>query len=90
MTKAGERGSDPNVLLNYFDAKLQCWSNFVQEETNATLDDMKNPDNPPIVMTPTIQKDMALVKPLLDSDQSFILVGPEGCGKNLVIKNLIK
>jgi dynein heavy chain 2 len=68
MTKAGERGSDPNVLLNYFDAKSQCWSNFVQEDCKNTLDDMKNPDNPPIVMTPTIQKDMALVKPLLDSD----------------------
>lgn len=33
---------------------------------------------------------MALVKPLLDNDESFILVGPEGCGKNLVITSLIK
>jgi dynein heavy chain 2 len=41
-------------------------------------------------MTPSIQKDIALVRPLLENDQSFILVGPEGCGKNLVITNLIK
>jgi hypothetical protein len=31
MTTANERGSDPDPLMNYYDAKLQCWSNFVQE-----------------------------------------------------------
>lgn len=41
-------------------------------------------------MTSTIQRDLALVKPLLEKDESFILVGPEGCGKNLVIRSLIK
>jgi dynein heavy chain 2 len=90
MSTAGERAPDPNVLLNYFDSKSQIWSNFVQEQSKITLEEMKNPDSPPIVMTPTIQKDMAMVRPLLETDQSFILVGPEGCGKNLVISNLIK
>ena len=54
------------------------------------IDDLKNPDEPPIIMTSTIQRDLALVKPLLEKDESFILVGPEGCGKNLVIRSLIK
>jgi len=54
------------------------------------IDDLKNPDEPPIILTSTIQRDLALVKPLLEKDESFILVGPEGCGKNLVIRSLIK
>ena len=57
---------------------------------NLTIEDVQNPEKPPIVLTPSIQKDIALVKPLLENDQSFILVGPEGCGKNLIITNLIK
>lgn len=31
-----------------------------------------------------------MIKPWLDSGDSFILVGPEGSGKNLMIRNLIK
>ena len=31
-----------------------------------------------------------MIKPLLDKGDSFIVVGPEGCGKNLIIRNLIK
>jgi dynein heavy chain 2 len=54
------------------------------------IDDLKNPDEPPIILTSTIQRDLALVKPLLVKDESFIIVGPEGCGKNLVIRSLIK
>ena len=90
MSTAGERGPDPNILLNYFDEKSQAWSSFVQEVGNLTLEDIQSPEKPPIVMTPSVQKDIALVKPLLESDQSFVLVGPEGCGKNLIITNLIK
>ena len=90
MTTANERGGDPNPLMNYFDPKLQAWSNFVQESVNLSIEEVQNPDKPPIVMTPSIQKDIAVVKPLLENDQSFILVGPEGCGKNLIITSLIK
>jgi dynein heavy chain 2 len=53
------------------------------------VDDIKNPEAPPLFKTTTVQRDIALVKPLLESDQSFILVGPEGCGKNLVIRSMI-
>lgn len=51
---------------------------------------LTDPALPPVVLTPTIQRDIALVKPLLDNNESFILVGPEGCGKNLLIRSLIK
>ena len=32
MSQAGERGSDPNVLLNYFDSQKQTWGTFIQEQ----------------------------------------------------------
>jgi len=51
---------------------------------------LTDPALPPVVLTPTIQRDIALVKPLLDNNESFVLVGPEGCGKNLLIRSLIK
>jgi dynein heavy chain 2 len=31
-----------------------------------------------------------MIKPWLEQGDSFILVGPEGCGKNLIIRNLIR
>jgi len=54
------------------------------------IDDLKNQDLPPIVKTIGIQRDSAMIKPWLDKGDSFIVVGPEGCGKNLMIRNQIK
>jgi dynein heavy chain 2 len=89
---SGEKVADPkNLLSNYFDIQKQSWSTFVQQAPGTlNINDIKNPEAPPLFLTTTIQRDVALVKPLLESDQSFILVGPEGCGKNLVIRSLIK
>lgn len=39
MSQAGERGSDPNVLLNYFDTKNQAWASFVQESLELKCED---------------------------------------------------
>jgi len=60
------------------------------EQKEIKIEELKDPDSPPLIQTCSIQRDIALVKPLLDNDESFILVGPEGCGKNLVITSLIK
>ena len=54
------------------------------------IEDLKSQDQPPVVLTCAIQRDIALVKPLLESSESFVLVGPEGCGKNLVIQSQIR
>lgn len=63
---------------------------FLEGKSDVKIDDLKNPDSPPIVPTVNVQRDIAMIKPWLDSGDSFILVGPEGCGKNLIISNLIK
>lgn len=63
---------------------------FLEQMSEIKIDDLKNPENPPIVHTLNVQRDIAMIKPWLDQGDSFILVGPEGCGKNLIISNLIK
>ena len=90
MSQAGERGSDPNVLLNYFDSKKQSWGSFIQENQALKFEEFTDPEAPPLVQTPSIQKDIAVIKPLLERNENFVLCGPEGCGKNLIITNLIK
>ncbi len=89
---SGEKPVDPkNLLQNYFDEKSQNWMTFVQDpKSDVKIDDLKNPESPPIVRTINIQRDINLIKPWLDQGDSFILVGPEGSGKNLMIRNLIK
>lgn len=89
---SGEKPVDPkNILQNYFDEKTQNWMTFVQDaKSDVKIDDLKNPESPPIVKTVNIQRDINLIKPWLDQGDSFILVGPEGSGKNLMIRYLIK
>ena len=88
---SGEKPVDQkNLLLNYFDEKSQTWMTFVQDlKSEIKIDDLKNPEAPPIVRTINIQRDINMIKPWLDSGDSFILVGPEGSGKNLMIRNMI-
>lgn len=90
MGIAQERAPNPDPLMNYFDLKTQSWNSFSLENKDIKIEELKDPDSPPLVHTCSIQRDIALVKPLLDNDESFVLVGPEGCGKNLVITSLIK
>jgi hypothetical protein len=57
------------VLLNYYDIPKQSWSTFVQQNPGTLkIDDIKNPEAPPLFKTTTVQKDIALIKPLLETD----------------------
>lgn len=49
---------------------------------------MKNTSNPPLVETEGAQRDTNMIRSYLESEEPFILVGPEGCGKSLVIKSI--
>jgi dynein heavy chain 2 len=68
---------------------MSKWNNFVNESTAIKIEDLRDVSLPPLVRTASIQKDISLVKPLLDNNESFILVGPEGCGKHLLIRSLV-
>lgn len=87
----GERPADPqNLLLNYFDPKANAWVKYTADTGHSKIQDLKNKDLPPIVKTVGVQRDIAMIRPWMTSGDSFILVGPEGCGKNLIVRNMIK
>lgn len=43
----------------------------------------------PVILTPDTQRNLAMFTPWLSSDnrQPFIIVGPEGCGKELLLRH---
>ncbi len=43
----------------------------------------------PVILTPDVQRNLAMLTPWLsgDSKQPFIIVGPEGCGKELLLRH---
>ena len=44
-------------------------------------------NEPPLVRTIGAQRDLDLIKSWIQNGDPFLLVGPEGCGKNLLIRN---
>jgi dynein heavy chain 2, cytosolic len=51
---------------------------------------MKNLNRPPLVETISAQRDGKMIEDWFNHDKPFILVGPEGCGKNQIIHSNIK
>lgn len=62
--------------------------------TNYQFDPVKNvnledSDAPNCVFTATVQANLEIVSKFLAESQPFLLVGPEGCGKNLLIQTAL-
>jgi len=51
---------------------------------------MKNLNKPPVIETISAQRDSKMIEGWFNNDKPFIVVGPEGCGKSLIINNIIK
>mmetsp|Transcript_17017 Transcript_17017/g.54247 ORF Transcript_17017/g.54247 Transcript_17017/m.54247 type:complete len:3325 (+) Transcript_17017:156-10130(+) len=47
-------------------------------------------DNVDLVMTGSVQQNVALLQPWLDNNEPFLLVGPEGSGKSTLLQHLLK
>ena len=90
---ANERPADPtNLLNNYYNPRTSSFEQFLfdYKDQKFTLDDMKNLNKPPIVETISAQRDANMIEGWFRNDKPFILVGPEGCGKSLIISSIIK
>lgn len=68
-----------DILNIYYESKsnkLQVYQD--QDLMPGTMFDL---NEPPLVYTANVKQTIAQVKPLLSNSESFMLIGPEGCGK---------
>ncbi|XP_077154626.1 cytoplasmic dynein 2 heavy chain 1 isoform X5 [Ranitomeya variabilis] len=87
---ARESPPDPRKPLDtYFDDKTgRLMSYNFEKPENLTIEDFRNPQALPVIRTPDIQRGLDYFRPWLGTDtkQPFILVGPEGCGKGMLLR----
>jgi dynein heavy chain 2 len=89
---ASEYLPDPSKPLNC------CFigGNFARYEPSSMRSDvsleavLRSSVLPPLVPTVTVLRDMDLFRTWLLEEQPFIVSGPEGCGKNLLIRHAIR
>ncbi|XP_032878557.1 cytoplasmic dynein 2 heavy chain 1 isoform X2 [Amblyraja radiata] len=87
---ARESPPDPRQCLDtYYDhqsGRLMAYQ--MEKPENLTVDDFNNPQKLPVIRTPDMQRGLDYFKPWLNSNnkQPFILVGPEGCGKGMLLR----
>ncbi|XP_030099868.1 cytoplasmic dynein 2 heavy chain 1 isoform X1 [Mus musculus] len=73
----------------YYDCdRGQLASYMLKKPESLTADDFSNGHILPVIQTPDMQRGLDYFKPWLSSDtkQPFILVGPEGCGKGMLLR----
>ncbi|XP_075448514.1 cytoplasmic dynein 2 heavy chain 1 isoform X2 [Ascaphus truei] len=87
---AQESPPDPRKPLEtYYDSKTgRLMAYNLEKPENLTVEDFSNPQTLPVIRTPDIQRGLDYFKPWLgvDTKQPFILVGPEGCGKGMLLR----
>jgi len=89
--RARESPADQRYPLDcFYSPQAGAFRAYASENENFTPQDFADPTNPPLVRTKGIQRDMDLFKGWLEAGDPFILVGPEGCGKSLMLRNAFK
>jgi hypothetical protein len=49
MSVSSERAPNPDPLMNFFDPKTQAWSSFSLENKEIKIEELKDPDSPPLL-----------------------------------------
>uniref|UniRef100_A0A8C5WVK4 Cytoplasmic dynein 2 heavy chain 1 n=1 Tax=Laticauda laticaudata TaxID=8630 RepID=A0A8C5WVK4_LATLA len=87
---ARESPPNPNKPMDtFFDPNSQQLVSYqLKKPENLTADDFSNTQTLPVIQTPDMQRGLDYFKPWLgfDSKQPFLLVGPEGCGKGMLLR----
>jgi len=86
----GEKPVDLKNPLNMrYDDKGECYRGYNFNKTDLfNADTGINVENPPMVHTIGAQRDSQLINKWIETNEPFILVGPEGCGKNLLLNSV--
>ncbi|XP_069495113.1 cytoplasmic dynein 2 heavy chain 1 isoform X2 [Ambystoma mexicanum] len=87
---ARESPPDPRKPLEtYYDSKTGRLMSYVLEKPdNLTPEAFSNVQTLPVIQTPDMQRGLDYFKPWLGlhTMQPFVLVGPEGCGKGMLLR----
>ncbi|XP_072467338.1 cytoplasmic dynein 2 heavy chain 1 isoform X1 [Notamacropus eugenii] len=85
-----ESPPDPHKPMDtYYDVTRERLASYsLKKPENLTADDFSNSQTLPVIQTPDMQRGLDYFRPWLGSDtkQPFILVGPEGCGKGMLLR----
>ena len=86
----GEKPTDPSKPLDCtYDPRSDSFkSYFFLPTTNPQEGEILDHDRPPLIKTISAQRDMDLVFKWIENMEPVIIVGPEGCGKNLLLTYL--
>lgn len=66
-------------LKAHYNSKADRMEPYVDDST--TTEDVFEPYNFPLVKTADVKRVLDNIRPWLEHQESFILIGPEGCGK---------
>ncbi|OXB57863.1 hypothetical protein ASZ78_016437 [Callipepla squamata] len=90
FTWAQESPPDPRKPLDtYYDAVSgQLMLYQLKKPENLTADNFSNLQTLPVIQTPDMQRGLDYFRPWLDfnNKEPFLLVGPEGCGKGMLLR----
>jgi len=90
LRMTGDSMPDSNTIYNLtYDSRGDCLRAYVNEEPNDSNNEpLSNPSQLPIIKTTQVLRGVDGIMPWFDNKyrKPFLLIGPDGCGKSLVLK----
>ncbi|KAJ3215292.1 Cytoplasmic dynein 2 heavy chain 1 [Dinochytrium kinnereticum] len=84
---ANETSPDPKRTLDFYtDAKGKLLSYEIGEPPELDLNNMKEVDSLPVIETIDVKRAVDTIMPWLQHGYPFIVIGPEGAGKHMLLK----
>ncbi len=90
LKMTGESAPDSDIAYNItYDIRADCIRPYINEDPNdSNAEQLNNPSQLPIIKTTQVLRGVDGILPWFDNKyrQPFLLIGPDGCGKSLVLK----
>ena len=68
-----------------FSTTKSDYTKYTNQPTQLEETQFNDVDDPPVIMTIGHQRDLGVISGWVESGHPFIIVGSEGCGKNLLV-----
>ncbi|KAJ3390612.1 Cytoplasmic dynein 2 heavy chain 1 [Lobulomyces angularis] len=83
-----EKIVDPKKALSYFvDEKGKLTEYQLKLPKHLEQSSIQDPDRLPVIETLDVQQVLDIIGPWIHEGESFVLVGPEGCGKHMILRH---